>query len=57
MSDQIQFITLLTVIGNLILQPILRYMLHSRCDQIKLCGCVDIHRVVETDDSKKGAVI
>ena len=33
-----QDITLITVIANLILQPLLQYLLHSRCSRIKCCG-------------------
>tara|TARA_R100001463_G_scaffold121875_1_gene178219 strand:- start:768 stop:944 length:177 start_codon:yes stop_codon:yes gene_type:complete len=30
--------TLIVVIANLILQPLLQYLLHSRCTRIKCCG-------------------
>jgi len=30
--------TLIVVIANLILQPLLQYLLHSRCSRIKCCG-------------------
>jgi len=30
--------TLVVVIANLILQPLLQYLLHSRCSRIKCCG-------------------
>ena len=30
--------TLIVVIANLILQPLLQYLLHSRCSKIKCCG-------------------
>jgi len=56
MSENIQMITLLTVIGNLILNPILQYMLHSRCDKIKCCGCLDIHRIVDTETGTNDTV-
>jgi len=52
MTEQIQMITLITLIGNLFLQPLLQYLLHSKCDRIRCCGgCVDIHRVVEIDET------
>ena len=52
MTEQIQMITLITLIGNLFLQPLLQYLLHSNCDRIKCCGCLDIHRVVDIDETK-----
>jgi len=52
MTEQIQLITLITLIGNLFLQPLLQYLLHSKCDRIKCCGCLDIHRVVDIDETK-----
>ena len=30
--------TLIVVIANLIIQPLLQYLLHSRCSRIKCCG-------------------
>ena len=30
--------TLIVVIANLILQPLLQYLLHSRCSRIRCCG-------------------
>lgn len=38
-------ITLITVIANLLLQPVITYLLNSRCTKIKCCcGLVDIDR-------------
>ena len=50
MTD-VQMITMITVIANLIVQPMLQYMLSSKCDKISCCcGLVDIHRVVTTEN-------
>jgi hypothetical protein len=38
-------IILITSISNLILQPILQYMLHSRCSKIEMC-CIKCDREV-----------
>ena len=38
-------IILITSISNLILQPILQYMLHSRCSKIEMC-CIKCDRDV-----------
>jgi len=53
-------VILITVIANLIVQPIIQYMLHSRCSTIKCCcGLIDITREVppevevELDDDNK----
>ena len=49
MTD-IQTITLITVVANLIVQPMLQYMLSSKCDKITCCcGLIDIHRVVTSE--------
>jgi len=40
-------VILITVIANLIVQPIIQYMLHSRCSIIRCCcGLIDIKREV-----------
>jgi len=53
-------VILITVIANLIVQPIIQYMLRSRCSTIKCCcGLIDITREVspeveaELDDDNK----
>ena len=57
MTDQVQMITLITVIANLIVQPMLQYMLSSKCDKISCCcGLVDIHRVVTTTETENNIV-
>lgn len=38
-------ITLITVIANLILQPIFQYLLHSRCTRVKMC-CLECDRKI-----------
>jgi len=43
-------ITLITVIANLILTPLLQYLLHSRCRHIKL-GCIECDREVLDRDT------
>ena len=30
-------ITLVTLVANLILQPLLQYLLHSRCSEVDIC--------------------
>jgi len=42
---QTQDITLVTVIANLILTPIIQYMLHSRCSHIECC-CMKCDREI-----------
>jgi hypothetical protein len=50
MTADIQMITLITVIANLIIQPMLQYMLSSKCDKISCCcGLIRIHRVVTAE--------
>jgi len=50
---QTDSVILITVIANLILQPIIQYMLHSRCSTIRCCcGLIDLTREVETDPDK-----
>jgi len=36
-------IVLIVIIANTLLQPILTYMINSRCTRIK-CGCIEIDR-------------
>ena len=49
---QTQDVTLITVLVNLLLQPIIQYLLASKCTKIKCCcGLVDIDRDLE-DHSK-----
>jgi len=46
-------IILITVIGNLLLQPVIQYLLHSRCSKVKCCfGCIDLERSVLEDKDK-----
>ena len=53
MTADIQMITLITVIGNLLLQPLLQYMLQSKCDKISCCcGLIDLHRVITPADDQ-----
>lgn len=42
---QTEDITLVTVVANLILTPIIQYMLHSRCTKISCC-CINCEREV-----------
>ena len=42
---KIDELTLITVIGNLLLQPILQYLLNSRCSHVD-CLCVSCDREV-----------
>lgn len=44
-------VILITSVSNLILQPILQYMLHSRCSRIEMC-CVKCDRVVLPPETK-----
>ena len=37
--------TLIVVIANLIIQPLLQYLLHSRCSHIKMC-CIECDREI-----------
>ena len=46
--------TLIVVIANLILQPMLQYLLHSRCSHIKILGgCVECDRQILRDKTEK----
>ena len=45
-------VILITVIGNLLLQPIIQYLLHSRCSKVRCCfGLVDLERSVLDDQN------
>ena len=49
--------TLIVVIANLLLSPLLQYLLHSRCSRIKCCG-IECEREVlkskeELEDTKE----
>ena len=44
-------ITLITVIANLILQPLLQYLLHSRCSEADIC-CIHRKRDVLDEQLK-----
>ena len=44
-------VILITSVSNLILQPILQYMLHSRCSRIEMC-CVKCDRDVLPPETK-----
>jgi len=43
---------LIVLIANTILQPILTYMINSRCVRIK-CGCIEIDRELLPIEPKK----
>lgn len=38
-------ITLISVLANLIFQPLLQYLIHSRCSHIKI-GCIECEREI-----------
>ena len=38
-------VVLITTISNLILQPVLQYIIHSRCSKIKM-GCLECEREI-----------
>jgi len=40
-----QDITLISVLANLIFQPLLQYLIHSRCSHIKMC-CIECDREI-----------
>ena len=53
MTADIQMVTLITMIANLIVTPLLQYMLQSKCDKISCCcGLIDLHRVITLADDK-----
>ena len=42
-----QSVILITVIANMLVQPIIQYLLHSRCSKVKCCfGLIDLEREV-----------
>ena len=45
-------IILITSISNLILQPILQYMLNSRCTHIQM-GCIECDKTLKQDKKKQ----
>jgi|TARA_R110002012_G_scaffold321276_1_gene548474 hypothetical protein len=45
--------TLIVVIANLIIQPLLQYLLHSRCSHIKVLGCVECDREIMKSKEEK----
>lgn len=45
-------ITLITVLANLIIQPMLQYLLHSRCSHIKM-GCIECDRQILKSKEEK----
>ena len=52
MTADIQMVTLITVISNLIVTPLLQYMLNSKCVKIPCCcGLIDLHRVITPVES------
>ena len=53
MTADLQMVTLITVIANLIVTPLLQYMLQSKCDKISCCcGLIDLHRVITPADGQ-----
>ena len=56
MTADIQMVTLITVIANLIVTPLLQYMLQSKCDKISCCcGLIGLHRVITPADAENEA--
>lgn len=49
---QTENIILITTLCNLVLHPILNYLLHSRCTHIEMC-CVKCDRTLHKDDKDK----
>lgn len=45
-------IVLIVLIANTLLQPILTYMINSRCTKIK-CGCIEIDRELSVENKKE----
>jgi hypothetical protein len=43
-------IILIMQISNFILQPLLTYILHSRCTEIKCCGAECTRKILEKED-------
>jgi hypothetical protein len=44
--------TLYVVIANLLLQPLLQYLLHSRCTKVKLC-CLECDRTILENENDR----
>jgi len=49
-------IVLIVLICNTLLQPILTYMINSRCTRIK-CGCIEIDRELTKLENKNNTII
>jgi len=49
-------IVLIVLICNTLLQPILTYMINSRCTRIK-CGCIEIDRELMPVENKNNNII
>jgi hypothetical protein len=49
-------IVLIVLIANTLLQPILTYMINSRCVRIK-CGCIEIDRELMPIENKNNTII
>ena len=49
-------IVLIVLICNTLLQPILTYMINSRCTRIK-CGCIEIDRELMPIENKNNNII
>jgi len=49
-------IVLIVLICNTLLQPILTYMINSRCTRIK-CGCIEIDRELMPIENKNNTII
>ena len=48
-------VVLIVLIANTLLQPILTYMINSRCTRIK-CGCIEIDRMPIENKNKKNNI-
>jgi hypothetical protein len=49
-------VILITVIANMLVQPIIQYLLHSRCSKVKCCfGCLDLERSVPEEKTETEA--
>ena len=49
-------VILITVVANLIFQPLIQYLLHSRCSKVKCCfGCLDLERSVPEEKNEEEA--
>jgi len=46
-------VVLITVIASALINPLLNYLVHSRCSKIKCC-CIECEReVIDLEDNKK----